>query len=142
MIVTYPIKIAVVDDDATQLAILKGFLGSNPDFEVTYFDKATAALEAIKKENFRVLITDLMMPTMPGDTLLREISNLQKGIVCIVITGGKTYVETLTCFNAGAWNYIKKPIQKDQLDDTLSLVKDHFDRWNQIFKKMVEDKKG
>jgi len=73
------------------------------------------ALEILEKEKVSIVLLDLKMPGMDGMEVLGHIKKLDEGILVIVITGYAT-VETATeAMKLGAYDFISKPFEPDQL---------------------------
>ena len=73
------------------------------------------ALEILTKEKVSIVLLDLKMPGMDGMEVLEHIRKLDEGILVIVITGYAT-VETATeAMKLGAYDFISKPFEPDQL---------------------------
>lgn len=72
-------------------------------------------LELFKKEHFDITLLDLKMPGMTGMELLKEIKNIKKETIVIVITGYATVDTAVEAMKAGAYDFIPKPFSPDQL---------------------------
>jgi DNA-binding NtrC family response regulator len=108
-------KILVVDDDAGVRRLLKYKL------EFSGYDVDTAingheAFEKIKKgNNWDLVITDLMMPKMNGDELLRSLQEYNPDIPVMMITAYGSVEHAVKSLKQGACDYITKPIQLEEL---------------------------
>jgi len=104
-------RVLVADDDDTFRSILLKILSQN-DFEAVGVADGTEALKAITKEDFQVLVTDLMMPDMDGLELIRKVKKEYPGISIIAVSGGsrtgENYIETARAF--GANEIMHKPV--------------------------------
>ena len=115
--------ILVVDDDATTLDILKEALGSfgyccrtaNDGFD---------ALGLIRSETFSATICDIQMPGMDGLEVMAQARKIAPDIPFIVITGfAEEYVYD-QIIEAGAADFIQKPIKLGELRIKLARVLD------------------
>ena len=69
------IRLCLVDDDEDLREVLVMFIEENySDFEITECNNGYEAIEALKKDKFNLLITDLKMPDMDGEELVRRLS--------------------------------------------------------------------
>jgi DNA-binding NtrC family response regulator len=73
------------------------------------------ALEILARERVSIVLLDLKMPGMDGMEVLEQIRKIDEAILVIVITGYAT-VETATeAMKLGAYDFISKPFEPDQL---------------------------
>ena len=141
MLVSHPYKLAVIEDDPMQIAYLKKLLSKHSeDFVVYDFSSPLEALEAIKKESIRIIITDINMPDMYGDDLLREVMSLKIGASVYILTGAESLMLANRCLENGARSILRKPITREKLDHILSDAKTHFDDWNIILRELIASK--
>jgi DNA-binding NtrC family response regulator len=66
-------------------------------------------LKAIEKQDFDVLLCDLMMPGMDGVQLLRKALDIDPNLVGIIMTGQGTIPSAVEAMKAGAFDYVLKP---------------------------------
>lgn len=106
-------KILVVDDDSSILALLKGYLTAPCDHEVEVASSGMQALEQISSTStpFDCFLVDIQMPNINGVTLVRKIRELGKykltPIIMLTAMSQREYVDK--AFAAGANDYITKP---------------------------------
>jgi DNA-binding NtrC family response regulator len=102
-------KIAVVDDEQDILNILKKFFSRANKFSVDIFVNPENAIENIKKNNYDLVLTDIMMPQIDGIELLKQIKAFDSSIKVIMMTAYSTIDKTLESEKLGASDYITKP---------------------------------
>ncbi len=107
-------RILVVDDEEIQANIISNIL----EKENYFVKKAYSAEEAMKvlsKNDFHVLLVDLMMPGIGGMGLLKSIK--EKGLESsfIIMTAYGTIESAVEAMKEGAFDYITKPFSKDEL---------------------------
>ncbi len=73
------------------------------------------ALDVVRTGGIDLLITDMKMPGMSGLELLREVKRLDSGLPVIVITAHGTVDTAVAALKCGAFDYISKPFDKDEL---------------------------
>ncbi len=112
-------KILVVDDDELVQKTLKRALDRD-GMIVTLAPAAKVALEMLKKEQFELIITDVKMPEMDGITFLKTVKLDNPEIPIIVITGFATVEMTKEALQNGAYNFITKPFE---IENILAIVK-------------------
>jgi two-component system response regulator ChvI len=99
--------IAVVDDDADILALVKEVLAEE-GHDVLLYDNGRTALDAFEVNSPDLIISDIRMPHMDGIELLRRVR--QKSAVPIIfLTGRLNEVDELLGLRVGADDYIRKP---------------------------------
>ena len=121
-------KILIVDDDLTNLSLLRAVLSIN-NFEVKQAINGEKALKILKAEKIDLIISDILMPVMDGYHLCQECKsdNNLKNIPFIFCSG--TYTdkkdENLS-IKFGAEAFIAKPFHNEQLLETISQVIENF----------------
>lgn len=83
-----------------------------------------AALEAIEKRQYQVVITDIKMPGMDGLELFSIIRDRYPEISVIILTGCGTVAAAVAAIKDGAEDYITKPFNIDDLLIKLSRIKE------------------
>jgi DNA-binding response OmpR family regulator len=102
------IKILIVDDESLMRDLLRLFL--EPEgFECVLAKDGSEALEAIKQEQFQVVLLDVMMPSVDGFEICKIIHHEYPSIPIIMITALDDPDSIVRGFNAGAVDYITKP---------------------------------
>jgi len=107
-------RILIVDDESDIRQLLTVFLGANGYTPVAVSDGKTA-LTQIKEETISTALIDLNLPDMDGLEVMREIKKQDTGISCIVITGLASKLSAIEAVNIGAYGYIQKPFDLQQL---------------------------
>jgi two-component system response regulator HydG len=104
----------VVDDDRDMCKMVKAHL-ERRGFEVCWYSSAQEALESLDKELFDVVLADLMMPTVDGLTLCKQVVEVQPDLPVIVITAFGSLETAVAALRAGAFDFVTKPIEMDLL---------------------------
>ncbi len=107
-------KILLVEDEESLGYLLSEYLKMK-EFDVTWAKRATEALKALRKDYFDLIVLDVMMPEMDGFTLAREINQEFQGTPFIFLTSRSLKVDVLKGFSLGAVDYLKKPIDEEEL---------------------------
>jgi signal transduction histidine kinase/FixJ family two-component response regulator len=111
---TEAIHVLVVDDeqdirDGSERILTR--LG----FQVLKASRGEEALDILEKENVSIVLLDLKMPGMDGIEVLTRIRELNQAILVIVITGYATVETAIEAMKQGAYDFISKPFEPDQL---------------------------
>lgn len=110
-------KILIVDDDSSVIEMVSDFL-TLKNYEILAASNGKIAIEIAIDELPDLIIMDWEMPIKDGITTLIEIKKTDeiKQIPVIMITGRMTSIADLqTAFDAGAIDFIRKPIDKTEL---------------------------
>lgn len=111
-------RVLIVDDEIELMRALCDSL-SEEGFQVKGCAEPNAALEELKRSEYDLLLTDLMMPGMDGIQLLREALNLEPELIGIIMTGHGTVPTAVEAMKLGAFDYILKPFKLHSILPTL-----------------------
>ena len=103
-------QILLVDDEAIALTNLTHVL-QREGYAVTACRDGEAALAALKRSEFDLVLTDLKMPGIDGMEVLREVRASYPDVPVIMITGYATLDSAVEAMKAGAYHYIAKPFR-------------------------------
>lgn len=110
-----PDRVAVVEDDHELRALLVEVL-EEAGYETAVFDSADVAIEALESDNdVDVVVSDLIMPRMHGDELLRRLRACRPELNVIIITAFGSIQSAIELTKAGAFDYVTKPFTTDEL---------------------------
>lgn len=84
-------------------------------FTVYKASRGDEALDALKKEDIAIVFLDLKMPGMDGMEVLQHIHEMDRDILVIVITGYATVETAIQAMKRGAYDFIPKPFEPDQM---------------------------
>ncbi len=137
------LHLMVVDDEQSMCDFLEIALQRN-GYRVSCFNDAFAAVQALEKENFDLVICDLKMPGMNGLEMLRTIKKKSPATEIIMITAfasTNTVIEAMRC---GAFDYISKPFKIDEILLTVekALKNSQLQRENQRLQRELEKRFG
>ena len=109
-------RILVVDDDPGLLRLLSIRLNAE-GYDVVAVESAAEALAALPRFRPDLVITDLRMENMDGIGLLKEIQRQSPGLCVLLLTAHGTIPDAVEATQSGAFGFLTKPIDKDQLLD-------------------------
>ncbi len=113
-------RIIVVDDDRDYLDILSRNLKQSGYFNVFTEDSPQKAATRFEEgQIFDVAIIDMTMPEMDGIALLEIIKSFSPETECIMVTAVNEARVVVSCLKIGAYDYLVKPISKDELNLTI-----------------------
>jgi DNA-binding NtrC family response regulator len=113
-------RILVVDDDPHFLRVLQRMLAAER-FTVSATANSCHAVELLRCGNFDLIICDLRMPDCDGLNILHTLRTAGNEIPVIILTAYGEVETYLEAMNAGATEYLNKPINSNEL---LSVVRD------------------
>ncbi|MFY9214620.1 MAG: sigma 54-interacting transcriptional regulator, partial [Tissierellaceae bacterium] len=106
-------KLLIIDDEVKILRSLKFLLGD--EFDVYTSDNSLEALEIFKKEGIFLVLLDLRLKEGNGFELMKELLEYQPDAIIIMMTAYSTIENSIKAIKAGAYYFITKPIDNDQL---------------------------
>lgn len=107
-------KILLVDDDPGLLRLLSIRLRAE-GYDVEAVESAHNALATLHRFSPDLVITDLRMDKMDGIGLLKELQTRSPGLRVVIITAHGTIPDAVTATQHGAFGFLTKPIDKDEL---------------------------
>lgn len=112
-------KVLIAEDDPTSKTYIQASLESYRDrFEITLVNDGLEAINALRRDCFDVLVTDLKMPRIEGLVLLAYMNKNFPRIPCIVMTSLKRpHVKAMT--EKDVLRYIEKPFRMEELAETI-----------------------
>ncbi len=107
-------NILIVDDDLKTRKILSDILNAK-GYAPTMTGTGKDALSSIYEKGFSVALIDLKLGDMSGLEVMKEIKENSLGTECILITGHASRESAIEAINLGAYSYMQKPYDMDQL---------------------------
>ena len=126
----FPILLAV--DTTLQMAGLK---------QVITCSDSREAMELLDRHGASIILLDLNMPFVDGETLMPKIMEQHPDVPIIIITGTIDIETAVKCMKAGAFDYIVKPVDESRLVTAVhqALKFDELQKENQTLRKQVMD---
>ncbi|QQT26124.1 response regulator [Sphingobacterium spiritivorum] len=117
--------ILIIDDDSRNIFALTLTLKSKGYRSVSSQSAAEGIALLEENKNIGVVLLDMMMPEMDGYEAMKIIRGLEqyKHIPVIAVTAQAMDGDREKCIEAGAWDYISKPIDVDKLLAVIGKVK-------------------
>ena len=111
-------KILIVDDDPGQRSLLTSFL-KGQGFETLAVSSGTEALKTLETQSFHMIISDVRMPGLTGLETLHRVRERKISIPVLLVTAFPDVRDAVGAGRDGAVNYLQKPIDLDELLDTV-----------------------
>jgi DNA-binding NtrC family response regulator len=112
------IKLLIVDDEEDFLNTIAERLGMR-DFDIATASEGDLAVKVAKKGKFDVAILDINMPGMDGMELLQILKKKHKFLEVIMLTGHGAIDSAVEATKLGAYAYLEKPYDFENLLDVL-----------------------
>ncbi|MDT7807994.1 MAG: two-component system, NtrC family, nitrogen regulation response regulator NtrX [Acidobacteriota bacterium] len=117
-------QILVVDDEPAMLDALQGYL-KDDGYSVTTAKNGKEALAAFELEKFHLIVLDLQLPDMSGIDILIELKKKRPEVEVIIITGYGTSARAVEATKAGAYWFLEKPFDYEELEPLVNTIFEH-----------------
>jgi DNA-binding NtrC family response regulator len=117
-------NILIVDDEASIRRALQKFL-VELGYGVFAAVNGEEALKVNEEESIDLALIDLVMPGIDGVELIKKLKQKNLGIVCIVMTAFGTITSAVEAMKAGAYHYLTKPFELDDIASLVSTALEH-----------------
>lgn len=118
-------EILVVDDDASHRRMLSTVLAAE-GYAVSHAADGMQAVEAVKEKFYDLILMDIQMNRMGGIEALKLIKEVSPGIPIIIMTGYASVNTAVEALKSGAYDYITKPLDIDDLMIHVKNALSHF----------------
>jgi DNA-binding NtrC family response regulator len=108
------LRAAIIDDDDEILDLIEQIL-KEEDTEAKRYPRAEDFLSDLKRLDFDIILTDLMLPGISGLDLLNDLHSRGIDIPVVIITGYASLDSAIEAVNRGAFSYIKKPFNIEEI---------------------------
>jgi two-component system response regulator PilR (NtrC family) len=112
-------QILVVDDELGMREILD-FMLKREGYQVTCAENGSKALILVEKNRYDMLLCDIRLGDISGLEVLRACKHHSPGTVVIMISAYSSTETAVEAMNSGAYDYVPKPFNKDELLETIA----------------------
>ena len=116
--------ILIVDDDSPHRSMLRTVL-RGWGYAVEEAEDGAAAVEQVKARAFDAVLTDVRMARLDGIAALREIREWNPSIPVLIMTAWSSVQNAVDALRLGAYDYLTKPLELDELKLALERALDH-----------------
>lgn len=117
-------KILVVDDEEVMRTSLSEWLKED-DYEPVAVESGIKAIEEVKKQYFNCALVDLKMPELDGIQTMHKLREIQEDIQVVIITAYATVDSAVQAIKEGAYDYIPKPFNPDEITLLIKKIIEH-----------------
>jgi CheY-like chemotaxis protein len=109
-------RVLIVDDDIRNIFALSSVL-EDYGMDIRTADNGREAIEIAAKGDLDIILMDIMMPEMDGLETMKEIRKnpSNKNLPIVAVTAKAMKGDRERCIEAGAWDYLSKPVDREQL---------------------------
>ena len=108
-------SILIIDDEDAQRSILKGYL-EKKGFKIFTASSGTDGIKTVQNNVIDIILSDFKMPDKTGLEVLEEVNKLNPEISFVILTAYGTIENAVKAIRLGAFDYISKPVDLDELD--------------------------
>ena len=108
------INLLIVDDEEQFLESISRSLELR-DFNVIAVNRGEKAIEAAKNNPIDIALVDLKMPGISGEETLKLLKQEHKWMEVVILTGHGAVDSAVECTKSGAYSYLQKPCELNQL---------------------------
>ena len=118
-----PARVLIVDDEPSSLELLEVYLAEK-GYDIVCAVNGRECLQQLDKADPRVIVLDVRLPDMNGLDILREITRRKNPPRVIIVTAFHDMETTIRAMKFGAFDYIPKPIDVDDLEAAIERAVD------------------
>ena len=108
-------NLLIIDDEQSQRELLSGYL-KKKGFNVYTADSGSEGIKIVNENSVDIIFSDYKMPEMTGLEVLEKVLKINPEISFVIITAYGTVENAVKAMRVGAYDYISKPVDLDELD--------------------------
>ncbi len=134
-------NILVIDDEAAQRDILTGYL-KKKGYKIFSASSGKEGIETANSNQIDIIFSDFKMPDLNGIEVLEEVKKINPEISFVIVTAYGTVENAVKAMLLGAFDYISKPVDLDELDLMIERIIEHknLKSENQLLKTQLQAK--
>lgn len=108
-------SILIIDDEKAQREVLTGYL-KKKGFQIYSAENGEEGIKQVKENSVDIIFSDFKMPGISGLEVLEQVRKINPEISFVIITAYGTVENAVKTMRLGAYDYITKPVDLDELD--------------------------
>ena len=134
-------NILVIDDEAAQRDVLTGYL-KKKGYKIFSASSGKEGIEITKNNPVDIILSDFKMPDLNGIEVLEKVKEINPEISLVIVTAYGTVENAVKAMRLGAFDYISKPVDLDELDLMIERIIEHksLKSENQLLKTQLQEK--
>ena len=117
-------NILVIDDEAAQRDVLTGYL-KKKGYIIFSASSGREGIEIAKSNSVDIILSDFKMPDLNGIEVLEQVKKINPEISFVIVTAYGTVENAVKAMRLGAFDYISKPVDLDELDLMIERIIEH-----------------
>ncbi len=117
-------NILIIDDEQTQREVLTGYLRKK-GYHILSADSGEEGIKLVKQNAVDIVLSDFKMPDKTGLEVLEQVKKINPEISFVIITAYSTVETAVKAMRMGAYDYISKPVDLDELDLLIEKIIEH-----------------
>ncbi len=117
-------RILLIDDEPAQIISIKSFL-KRRKYSVLSANSGSEGMKIIEEGNIDLIFTDFRMPDISGLDVVRAVKRFNPEIPVVVITAFSDTEDAVKVMKEGAFDYLSKPVNLDELEALVKKAKEH-----------------
>lgn len=134
-------NILVIDDEAAQRDVLTGYL-KKKGYKIFSASSGKEGIEIAGRHPVDIILSDFKMPDLNGIEVLEHVKKINPEISFVIVTAYGTVENAVKAMRLGAFDYISKPVDLDELDVMIERIIEHknLKSENQFLKTQLQEK--
>jgi len=134
-------NILVIDDEAAQRDVLTGYL-KKKGYKIFSASSGKEGVEIAGKDPVDIILSDFKMPGLSGLEVLEQVKKINPEISFVIVTAYGTVENAVKAMHLGAFDYISKPVDLDELDLMIERIIEHknLKSENRLLKTQLQEK--
>jgi DNA-binding NtrC family response regulator len=134
-------NILVIDDEAAQRDVLTGYL-KKKGYKILSAASGKEGIDITKNNPVDIILSDFKMPDLNGIEVLEQVKKINPGISFVIVTAYGTVENAVKAMRLGAFDYISKPVDLDELDLMIERIIENrnLKSENQFLKTQLQEK--
>jgi len=134
-------NILVIDDEAAQRDVLTGYLRKK-GYKIFSASSGKEGIEITRSNPVDIILSDFKMPDLSGLDVLENVKKINPEISFVIVTAYGTVENAVKAMRLGAFDYISKPVDLDELDLMIERIIEHknLKSENQLLKTQLQEK--
>ena len=135
------LSILIIDDEEVQRESIGSYL-KRRDYDIHTSENGENGIEYVFKNVVDIVLTDFRMPGLSGLEVLKKIKEINPEIDVVIITAFGNVQDAVDLMKMGAYDYLTKPVDLDELDSILDRLKEkrYLQSENKMLKQQLEEK--
>jgi DNA-binding NtrC family response regulator len=117
-------NILVIDDEAAQRDVLTGYL-KKKGYKIFSASSGKEGIEITGRNPVDIILSDFKMPDLNGIEVLDQIKKINPEISFVIVTAYGTVENAVKAMRLGAFDYLSKPVDLDELDLMIERIIEH-----------------